>query len=174
MDNIAVRLATFDDAPSIADFHVKVWRHTYGDLAPPDVHAALDETRRRRTWGEKLSSTNPDEIVLVAETQGRTVAIGAAGPPSAPLFGGRGEIKYLYVDPDMKRRGLGRRLLSRLAAHLRERGFRGAGVGVVHGNEPAIAFYSALDGERIGEYTDPGPIWRSRNIVFVWDDSSVL
>jgi hypothetical protein len=45
---------------------------------------------------------------------------------------------------------------------------------VVDGNEPAIAFYDALGGTRVGEYTDAGPVWRSRNIVMAWADSLVL
>ena len=123
---------------------------------------------------EKLAAEDPDQIVLLAQLEGRPVAIGAAGAPSAAIFGDHGEIKNLYVDPNVKRQGIGRTLLSRLAAHLGERGFPGVGVGVVHGNEPAVAFYDALGGQRAGEYTDAGPIWRSRNIVFVWENGLVL
>lgn len=174
MENVTIRHATPDDADAIADFHVQIWRQTYRNLAPTEVYAVLDEARRRGTWREKLMAKDTDQIVLVAELEGRPVAIGAAGAPSAAIFGSHGEINNLYVGPDVKRQGLGRTLLSRLALHLRERGFPGVGVGVVEGNEPAIAFYEALGGRRAGEYTDPGPIWRSRNIVFVWADSSVL
>ncbi|MGE6785850.1 N-acetyltransferase family protein [Ensifer adhaerens] len=174
MEKVTIRQATPADADAIAQFHVRVWRQTYRDLAPPEVYAALDENRRRSTWREKLTAEDPDQIVFLVELGERPVAIGAAGAPSAAIFGDLGEIRNLYVDPDVKRQGLGRLLLSRLALHLRERGFPGVGVGVVDGNEAAIAFYDALGGQRAGEYMDAGPIWRSRNIVFVWENGFVL
>lgn len=174
MTGIAIRSAHFDDAQAIADFHVKVWRHTYRDLAPADAYAVLDERYRGRKWQEKLSSNDAQQLVLIAEIDDRVVGIGAAGAPSESIFGGRGEIKFLYVDPGFKRRGIGRQLLARLAMHLSRLGYHGAALSVVTGNDAAIAFYEALHGRCAGEYVDPGPIWRSRNIVMVWDDLAHL
>nr|WKF55891.1 Acetyltransferase YpeA [Paraburkholderia busanensis] len=158
----------------IADFHVKVWRHTYRDLAPTEAYAALDEQHRGKMWMEKLSSNDNSQMVLIAEVDGTIVGIGAAGRPSDAIFKGRGEIKSLYVDPDFKRRGIGRALLARLATHLRSIHCQGVALSVVKGNGPAIAFYGKLNGQQVGEYTDPGPIWRSQNIVFAWDDVAIL
>ncbi len=174
MSGIAIRSASLDDAQTIADFHVKVWRHTYRDLAPARAHAVLDEHYRGRKWRDKLASNDRDQLVLVAETDGTIVGIGAAGAPSEPIFGGRGEIKFLYVDPGFKRRGIGRALLAQLATHLQKMGYRGAALSVVTGNDAAIAFYTSLDGRLAGEFVDPGPIWRSHNIVMVWDDLASL
>ena len=61
-----------------------------------------------------------------------------------------------------------------LAAQLAAFGYSSAALGVVVGNEPAITFYRSLGGRMIGQYTDPGPIWRSDNLIFVWDDLSLL
>ncbi|WP_249744934.1 hypothetical protein [Burkholderia pyrrocinia] len=104
MTGISIRSANIDDAQAIADFHVKVWRHTYRDLAPAQAHAVLDEHYRGRKWQEKLASNDGDQLVLVA--------------PSEPIFDGRGEIKFLYVDPEFKHRCIGRTLRAQLAAHL--------------------------------------------------------
>ncbi|WP_236655066.1 GNAT family N-acetyltransferase [Burkholderia pyrrocinia] len=163
-----------DDAQTIADFHVKVWRHTYRDLAPAEAHAVLDEHYRGKKWQEKLSSNDDSQLVLIAEIDNRIVGIGAAGAPSESIFDGRGEIKFLYVDPEFKRRGIGRKLLAQLATHLRTLRYQGAALSVVKGNESAIAFYEALHGRVAGEYIDPGPIWRSQNIVMVWDELASL
>ncbi|MGS0897093.1 N-acetyltransferase family protein [Burkholderia stagnalis] len=174
MTGTFIRTANIDDAQAIADFHVKVWRHTYRDLAPAQAHAVLDEHRRGRQWREKLASPDADQLVLVAEAGPGIVGIGAAGAPSEPIFDGRGEIKFLYVDPEFKRRGIGRELLARLAMHLDRLRYKGVALSVVKGNEPAIAFYDALNGRSAGEYTDAGPVWRSRNVVMVWDDPASL
>jgi hypothetical protein len=53
-------------------------------------------------------------------------------------------------------------------------GYNGVGLGVVAGNNPAIAFYGGMGGTRAGSYTDPGPVWRSDNYLYVWDDLPVL
>ncbi|MGF6645755.1 ribosomal protein S18 acetylase RimI-like enzyme [Paraburkholderia sp. GAS82] len=174
MTEISIRSANIDDAQKIADFHVKVWRHTYRDLAPAEAFAVLNEKFRGAKWKEKLSSNDPSHIVLIAEIDRRMVGIGAAGESSEPIFDGRGEIKFLYVDPDFKRRGIGRQLLAQLAIHLREMHYQGAALSVVKGNELAIAFYEALNGRQVAEYVDPGPIWKSQNIVFAWDDVASL
>jgi ribosomal protein S18 acetylase RimI-like enzyme len=82
----------------------------------------------------------------------------------------RAEIKFLYVDGACKRQGIGHRLLAALARDLRSFGYASAALGVVVGNGPAIAFYEAVGGRPIGRYTDPGPLWRSENIIYAWDD----
>ncbi|CAE6821702.1 MULTISPECIES: GNAT family N-acetyltransferase [Paraburkholderia] len=174
MTGIFIRTANIDDAQMIADFHVKVWRQTYQELAPAEAYAVLDEQYRGKQWKEKLSANDSSQVVLIAEIDGRTVGIGAAGRPSESIFDGRGEIKFLYVDPDFKRRGIGRELLAQLATHLRKMHYQGAALSVVKGNESAIAFYETLNGRPAGEYIDPGPMWRSENIVFAWDDVASL
>ena len=61
-----------------------------------------------------------------------------------------------------------------LAEQIASWGYRGAALGVVVGNEPAIAFYESLGGRGAGKYIDPGPLWRSDNLIFVWDEVSDL
>ncbi|NTF42266.1 GNAT family N-acetyltransferase [Rhizobium rhizogenes] len=171
---IRIRPAVVDDAPAIARLHRAVWCHTYHDLAPAEVYRLLDEDFRLIRWSEMLANPRPHQCVLLAEQENRLVGIGAIGAPSEAAFGGRGEIRSLYIDPTVKRQGLGRRLMRELAAQLAAMGYTGAGLGVVVGNDPAVAFYRSLGGRVIGQYTDPGPIWRSDNLIFVWDDLSAL
>ncbi|WP_287733681.1 GNAT family N-acetyltransferase [Burkholderia sp.] len=174
MTGISIRSAHLDDVPAIAEFHVRSWRHTYRDLAPPHAYAVLDEPFRSKMWKDKLSANDGRLVVLVAEAAGRIVGMGAAGGSSKPVYDGRGEIRSLYVDPDFKRRGIGRLLLSRLAIHLQRVQYRSAALSVVRENAPAIAFYEALNGRQVGEYVDPGAVWRSHNLVYAWDDLTSL
>ncbi|VWC11269.1 acetyltransferase GCN5 [Burkholderia aenigmatica] len=174
MNEIAIRSTGLDDVQAVAEFHVRSWRHTYRNLAPPHAYAILDVPYRRKMWTRKLSADDRTLIVLVAETAGRIVGMGAAGGSSKPEYGGRGAIRSLYVDSDFKRRGIGRLLLSRLAIHLTNAKYRGAALSVVRENAPAIAFYRSLNGRQIGEYVDSGPVWQSHNLVFAWDDLASL
>ncbi|HEY4164776.1 MAG TPA: GNAT family N-acetyltransferase [Dongiaceae bacterium] len=99
---------------------------------------------------------------------------GMCGAPGHPVFGEHGEIKHLYVGQDSKRRGLGRRLLGAMARTLRDFGHSEIALGVVAENVPARAFYETLGGAQIGAYTDPGPHWRSHNLIYAWSDLDTL
>ncbi|MBB3452900.1 ribosomal protein S18 acetylase RimI-like enzyme [Rhizobium sp. BK313] len=172
--DINIRSASPNDAAAIANLHVAVWRETYRGLAPTEVFRTLDEGYRQARWALTLAEPGRHQLVLLAEQDNRLVGIGAVGAPSQPVFEGRGEIRSLYVDPATKRQGLGRRLMRELARHLAGLHYPGAALSVVAGNDPAIAFYRSLGGRMAGRYIDPGPIWRSDNIIFVWDDLSSL
>jgi ribosomal protein S18 acetylase RimI-like enzyme len=171
---INIRPALPGDAAAIACLHLAVWRETYRELASAEAFRIMDEAFRRVRWTAVLSEPGRDQLVLLAEQNGRLVGIGAAGAPSLAIFEGRGEIRSLYVDPAVKRQGIGRRLMRELARHLAALNYPGAALGVVVGNDPAMAFYQLMGGRMAGRYTDPGPIWRSDNIVFAWDDLSLL
>ena len=41
-------------------------------------------------------------------------------------------------------------------------------------NLPARAFYEAQGGKLIASYVDPGPNWRSDNVVYAWHDFAAL
>lgn len=169
-----LREARPDDADAIAALHVKVWRETYRGLATPEAYAALTEEVRRERWRETLATPQVRHQTLVVEQQGRIVAFGSACAPTEPLFGDRGEVRWLHVDGEFARRGLGRRPMGALASQLRAWGYRGCALAVVEGNQPAIDFYDRLGGRRVGAFVDPGPLWRSSNLVFVWDDLTGL
>ncbi|MCK6450668.1 MAG: GNAT family N-acetyltransferase [Alphaproteobacteria bacterium] len=169
-----LRPAAPSDAPAIARLHATVWCDTYRTLAPDAAYRALDETHRRARWQAILADAPAAAGCIVVEIDGAIAGFGLCGPPGDPAFGGRGEVKYLYVDRRTARRGLGRLLLVAMADHLHRLGFPGLALGVVVGNEPAIAFYQALGGRMIGRYRDPGPLWRSDNLVYAWDDLPAL
>ncbi len=171
---IAIRPAAVTDAADIARLHRLVWCETYRDLAPTEVYHTLDEDFRRARWSDMIANPSLHQAILLAEQGDRLVGIGAVGAPTHSAFEGRGEIRSLYIDPSVKRQGLGRRLMRELVAELAAFGYSSAALGVVVGNEPAIAFYRSLGGRIVGQCTDPGPVWRSDNLVFVWDDLSLL
>jgi ribosomal protein S18 acetylase RimI-like enzyme len=168
LGELTIRPATPADAQALARLHITVWRSTYRDLAPKVVFDALDEAHRLKRWTEVLADTNGASAAFVADV-GSVVGFGLCGPPGDRAFGGRGEVKWLYVDQGHARCGIGRQLLDTMTRWLKARGYPGVALGVVVGNDPAIAFYEALGGRVIGRYVDPGPNWRSENLVFAWD-----
>lgn len=172
--SLLVRDASLTDADAIAALHVDVWRRTYRDLAPAAAYDALDLAARQRSWRSVLAAPKPGSVTLVAEKAGIVAGFAHGGAPGDPAYGGLGEVKYLYVATAFARQGIGRRLLASLAGRLVDLGYRGVGLGVVVGNEAALAFYRALGGRVIGRYADPGPLWRSENQLCAWDDALAL
>ena len=161
-------MAQIADLDAVAAFHVRLWRDTYRAMAPEEALAALDETRRRPTWQAVLSQPKQGQQTWVAEQQGEIVGLLAFGPPSHEAFNGAGEIKHLYVASKARRTGLGRKLLDLAFSELAKAGFSHAALAVVRDNSPAIRFYEVMGGKNIGSFTDPGPMWKSDNLVLEW------
>src|SRR5262249_30228764 len=132
----------------------------------------LDLPYRHAVWVKMLEAGQ--RTILVAEHDDAIVAIGSSGPATAPELEPHGEINYLYVDAASAGRGIGRRMMAALAADLRDRGYSSAALGVVAANQAAVAFYERLGGICTGSYTDPGPHWRSANLIYTWQDLAML
>jgi GNAT superfamily N-acetyltransferase len=162
------------DAERVGRFHFGVWTTTYRDLTPPGIIAKLTEPVRVQRWRDLMAAAAPDRALILAEEGDALIGFGLVDAPGHEGFEGRGEVKYLYVDPARHGRGIGRALLGALARHIFGYGYPGVGLGVLDGNDPAIRFYERLGGRRVGDYTDPGPTWRSTNHIYVWDEPSVL
>lgn len=172
-----IRGAVADDADRIAALHSRVWRLTYAELAPPVMFDAARDDGRTSHWRSVLAENTgraPSQAVIVAASDNSIAGFISVGPPRAPAFGSRGEIKQLYVDQSAQRSGLGRRLLSVGAKWLQNRGYTSAGLAVVEGNDPALNFYKGAGAMDIGGFTDPGPLWPSKNRLIVWDRISDL
>jgi len=169
-----IRPAVTEDVEAIARFHVESWRHAYRDLAPADVFEIMTVDRRHELWSRLLGHDATGSHHIVAELDGTLVGIGGAGGATHPAYGGRGRISLLYIAPDRQRQGIGRRLMHELTVWLQCAGHTSAALSVVDGNASAIAFYDKLGGRRVGTYKDPGPVWKSTNLVYAWDDIAAL
>ncbi len=174
MSDELFRVANLSDAAALAHLHDKVWQRAMEPFAPAEVRERLNEAHRLGQWTRELSNPAPGSLVLVSEREGQLVAMGAAGDARHPALGARGEIRWLYVDFSLQRQGMGRALIARLARHLLDQGHSGIALSVVAGNAPALAFYAALGGQEVGRYVDPGPIWKSGDVVIAWDGASAI
>lgn len=62
-------------------------------------------------------------------------------------------VEDLYVRPEQRGRGTGRRLLAALAAECGRRGYRRLEWWVLDWNEPALAFYNSMGATAMSEWT---------------------
>jgi hypothetical protein len=153
---ICVRRARADDAPGIAAVHVAAWRSAYAGILDDDYLAGLSEARLAAFYARAILDRRQGHVVFVA-TAGGTDQPGDQPGPAAGIVGfasgGRarrsglaeGEVETLYVLDDYRERGVGRRLMRAMAAHLRVIGCRSALVWVLADNH-ARYFYRHLGG----------------------------
>jgi GNAT superfamily N-acetyltransferase len=160
-EGLVIRPAVAADAAEIARVHVSSWRAAYRGLLPDRYLDRLSEDERAPTWRRRIDGRRPEETVLVAARDGAVVGFASAGPTRDRDADQRsvGEVYAVYVEPEEWGTGVGRRLLERAVAELREVGFRHVGLWVLETNAHARGFYEHLgwraDGaskeERFGE-----------------------
>ena len=143
---IALREAVETDVEVIARVHVEAWRETYAGLVRAETLAGLSVESRAGVWRSSFHPPRPRAKLLVAEAGGEIVGFGSAGEAEPGGLGTEAEVFALYLLDRMKRRGVGRRLMAALFAHLREHGFRSVGLWSFAANPPARRFYESLGG----------------------------
>jgi len=85
-----------------------------------------------------------------------------------------GEVSALYVLPGQHGRGVGRRLLAEVAAHLREQGLLALTIAVLAANAPARGFYRALGGVEVATEVTEEAGHELPQVVYGWPDTAHL
>lgn len=118
----SVRAATVDDARTIAELQLSIWRQAFVTVLPPSS-LDTDASAHAESWKARIEQGGP---VMLAVEGGETVGFAAMHTSVDPrnLLEPVGEIEVLHVAPRWGRRGHGGRLLVSAAAELRRRGAR--------------------------------------------------
>ena len=145
MEGIPIRAARRGDVPSL---HA-LWQAMMAEHARLDPR--LEMHPEAASWmAAQLGAWIPDptRLVLVAEEAGRLVvgyvAARLTSLPGAPGAGGEAEITECFVAPARRRRGLARRLVSRLLDVLDERQAGSVRLQASVANPAALAFWASL------------------------------
>lgn len=179
---ISIRRARPGDGVGIGAVHVSAWRDTYAGLLPDDYLAGLSTVRESAFYSRGIADRSHGHAVFVA------VASGADAPPGQHdgfligfVSGGRarrpglgdGEIETLYLLDDYRDRGVGRRLMRAMAAHLAAVGCRSAMVWVLEAN-PTRWFYRHLGGRQTARERIRFAGREVEQIAYSWDPIDAL
>ncbi len=147
---ISIRRARPEDAAAIGGVHVLAWRDSYAGMLPDRFLAEMSPGRIASGYQRGMLARRGGEAVFVAEAaEEPSGPIGFASASRARRAGmGDGEIETLYVLPDWRDQGIGRRLLRASAAHLAAIGCGSAMLWVLSGNH-ARFFYRRLGGRPV-------------------------
>ncbi len=166
---LKIRPATPSDAVALAEFHVRIWRDTYRDLAPAAAYDQLDAERRLPSWLSLLQSDCPKSGAFLAEECGEIKALISFCPATSGMPKQMIEVTHLYVCDSTRGHGLGRRMLQTVFDHVTPH--QGICLAVVKENTSARGFYQKLGGQEAGTFIDKGPLWKSNNICVEWPAS---
>ncbi len=143
MKEFIVRRATPEDAPAIADIHVRAWQTAYRGIWEDAFLDSLSIERRAVEWRERLASLQEDVHVWVAELDGRVAGFCSFGPAREDdVPSNTGELYMIYVLPEITRSGVGSALIAHAERSLREAGCPLAILWMLKQNDNAAAFYA--------------------------------
>ncbi|MFY8194957.1 GNAT family N-acetyltransferase [Novosphingobium sp. B1] len=142
---ISIRPATAADLPLVAEL--------IRDLA--EYEKLADEVRFDETvMGEKLFGPRPYAEVVIGEIDGKAQGFALFFHNFSTFEGKPGiYLEDLFVKPEARGSGLGKALLSHLAALAVERDCARLEWSVLDWNEPAIGFYKSLGAKLMDEWT---------------------
>lgn len=142
---VAIRAATRDDVGTILGF--------IRELAEYE-RLASQVTATEAIVAESLFGPRPAAEAVIAEVDGRAVGY-ACFFTSYSSFLGRGGtyIEDIYVQPHTRGRGVGKRLMQRVAQIAVERKCQRMEWAVLNWNAPSIAFYESLGARAMSEWT---------------------
>ncbi len=170
-----LRLATIDDREAIARVHCASWEAAFTPIAPELVKARGDEfPRRYQTWGEILS--NKRTFTYVAVENGQILGFGEGGTVRKELgiSDSDGELHRLYVAPDKKGRGIGKKLINQVANTLKKQGKKSLVVVAWSINEPAKAIYQHLGAKFVKELKQEKDGFDNSQTIYLWQDINVV
>lgn len=167
MSEIVYRDATADDAAAIGAFAARTFVDTFGHLYPPEDLAAFLAEK----YGEAIQRSEMETPLTryrLALQDGRIAGYVMMGALDIDVDEpGALELHRLYVDKDMKGRGVAQALTNEVLAWARGRRAPALYLSVWENNERAQRFYRRYGFEHVGEHkfmvgsvADRDFIWR--------------
>jgi ribosomal protein S18 acetylase RimI-like enzyme len=172
---VRYRDATLRDADSIAAVHADSWRRHYRG-AYLDTYLDGDiMTERQQVWRDRLSESRTGQFTVIAHQGHNVVGFAHTILDVDSQWGSL--LENLHVSSELKRNGIGSRLLSETAQRLlRVRPAGSLHLWVLNQNSAAQAFYGARGGRRV-ETQLRGPFpggGRASGHCYYWQDPHCL
>ena len=182
---ICIRRARPTDAAAIGAVHVATWRTAYAGVLPDGYLADLSAIRHAAGYEQAIADRRHGHAVFVAvasgpdapedraPTEGGTVVGFVSGGRARRDWLAQGEVETLYLLDDYRDRGIGRRLMRAMAAHLAAVGCRSAMLWVLKDN-PTRWFYQRLGGRPAAQEMIRFAGRAMEQVAFVWDPIETL
>ena len=141
-----IRRAKTEDSMLIASLNVRGWQTAYKGLIDDIFLNSLDINKASKGWKEKIASQNDNNHYFVYEEDNKILGVIRFGMPDNTYNKYNAEIHVLYVEPDLKRKGIGTKLFNYAKRYFLKNGKQDLIIWCLKGNEPAINFYKKQGG----------------------------
>ncbi|MBU0927932.1 MAG: GNAT family N-acetyltransferase [Spirochaetes bacterium] len=136
-----IRKAARDDAPRIAEIHVFGWRAAYRGIVPDEIlFNRLSVVKRAPSIADALEADEETYVYEDGFVRGWMTIGDCRDEDAKDDF----ELWGIYVDPLLKRSGVGRALVGFCEDQARARGKRRIKLWVFKDNAPSRSFYEAM------------------------------
>ena len=145
-----IRQAKIEDSVGLAQVQVDSYRIAYASIFPPAYLEQFTYEEQMQDWRDLLSSESKDVLYVAEADTGEIVgyALGRPGQRDIPSYDS--ELVAVHVRLAYRRQGIGRRLISAVAARLKQEGCMSLMLWTLAQN-PSQALYERLGGQLIGE-----------------------
>jgi GNAT superfamily N-acetyltransferase len=165
---LAIRRAGPGDAAALAVLGADTFTLTFGHMYPPeDLAAYLAESHSEACYAELLRDERC--ALWLLEDDARPVGFAFAGPcglPHPEVTADDGELRRLYLLPEVQNSGWGGRLFEKALAWLERDGPRRLWISVWSENYGAQRFYARRGFAKVAEYEYP--VGRVRDIEYMF------
>jgi ribosomal protein S18 acetylase RimI-like enzyme len=136
MSVITIRSPRPDEADALAELHLRTWAETYAEWFPPSEWGDEARLQRRAMWTRLCQDPAPRTRVAVAELDGETVGLAAAGASLDESPVRELHLWFIYLLASAQGSGAGQALLDEVL------GDEPASLWVLEPNARARAFYA--------------------------------
>jgi ribosomal protein S18 acetylase RimI-like enzyme len=169
-----IRPAKPADAAAIAAIRVETWRTTYKGLIPDAYLASMKVEDSEALWAKVLAAPPNRTNTFVAEKAGNVIGFASGLMLPEKKHELDAELSAVYIRRDAQRAGVGKQLVSHVAAAQRDLGATGLIVWVIAGNRMARNFYESLGAQLLVEQPFT---WDGMDLVeagYGWRDLGLL
>ncbi|HCA5284255.1 GNAT family N-acetyltransferase [Acinetobacter nosocomialis] len=145
LNNSDIRIASFNDALSIAEVHVQAWKETYAGMVKQEILDELNVLDKEQLWKE--ISRSPDHKLFIYTENGVVKGFldGYLSPESNIA-----EILAFYLLKEVQKQGLGRELFQKFYQCALNQGYAFIRLEVFNKN-PSRFFYEKMGAQLINE-----------------------
>lgn len=136
-----IRTANLIDIKQIADIKISCWKEAYKDIIDSNYLNSMTLESQINNYANNYNLNN----IVVAESDGRI--IGFCRFCSVDDLNCDCEIREIYVEPTLKRTGIGGTLFDYTKSLLKSKGHKKLAVGVFTDNNDARRFYEKMGGK---------------------------
>ena len=143
-----IRNAKIEDSKTLSSLIVRGWRAAYRGLIDDEFLDNMDEEDSIDRWENMIESQNEKSQIKVFEEDGHILGIIKYGEPKDTMEGRfNAEIQILYVEPELKGKGIGTKLFENAKDYFLKNNMNDLIIWCLKGNQKSIRFYEKMGGK---------------------------